>query len=57
MKAVLVIAVILQIIMAVQSEGLIRALAELSAFLLLVAIVFSYQQQKKQPVKLEPEEP
>lgn len=57
MKVVLVIAVILQIIMAVQSEGLIRALAELSAFLLLVAIVFSYQQQKKQPVKFEPKEP
>ena len=57
MKAVLIIAVILQIIVAMQSEGLIRALAELSAFLLLVAIVFSHQQNKTPPIKTDSEVP
>lgn len=56
MKAVLVIAVILQIIVAIQSEGLIRALAELSAFLLVLAIVFSYKQQKRRKLELEAED-
>ncbi len=56
MKSVLVIAVILQIIVAIQSEGLIRALAELSAFLLVLAIVFSYKQQKRRKLELESED-
>jgi hypothetical protein len=56
MKAVLVIAVLLQIIVAIQSEGLIRALAELSAFLLVLAIVFSYKQQKRRKLELEAED-
>ncbi|EGA66878.1 hypothetical protein [Vibrio brasiliensis] len=55
MKAILVVAVLLQIIVAVQSEGLIRALTELSAFLLVVAIVVSSKQQKRQSLELEAE--
>ncbi|MCG9783573.1 hypothetical protein L1D52_14560 [Vibrio brasiliensis] len=55
MKAILVVAVLLQIIVAVQSEGLIRALTELSAFLLVVAIVVSSKQQKRQSLELETE--
>ena len=47
MRVILVIAVILQIIVAVQSEGLTRALAELSAFLLVLGIVFSFKQKKR----------
>lgn len=55
MKAILVVAVLLQITVAVQSEGLIRALTELSAFLLVVAIVVSSKQQKRQSLELEVE--
>lgn len=55
MKAILVVAVLLQIIVAVQSEGLIRALTELSAFLLVVVIVVSSKQQKRQSLELEAE--
>lgn len=47
MKAALVIAVILQIIVAVQSDGLVRALAELSAFLLVSVLVLSAKPQKR----------
>ncbi|MFM2590414.1 hypothetical protein [Vibrio sp. TBV020] len=46
-KAALIAAVILQIVVAVQTEGLIRALAELSAFLLVLALVFSLKSQKR----------
>ncbi|EEX92736.1 hypothetical protein VIOR3934_16006 [Vibrio orientalis CIP 102891 = ATCC 33934] len=46
-KAVLVIAVILQIVVAVQSDGLVRALAELSAFLLVSVLVLSANTQKR----------
>lgn len=53
MKTILVVAVILQIVVAVQSEGLVRALAELCAFLLVVAIVFSFKQQKRHALELE----
>ncbi len=55
MKAILVVAVLLQIIVALQSEGLVKALAELSAFLLVVAIAFNTQQQKRHSLKLETE--
>lgn len=47
MKAALVIAVILQIVVAVQSDGLVRALAELSAFLLVSVLVLSAKSQKR----------
>jgi|GEM_PF-1085285 len=47
MKAALVIAVILQIVVAIQSDGLVRALAELSAFLLVFVLVLSAKTQKR----------
>ncbi len=46
-KAILVFAVILQIIVAVQSEGLARSLAELTAFLLVCAFVFNLKASKR----------
>ncbi|WP_167469883.1 hypothetical protein [Vibrio aquaticus] len=46
-KAALVIAAILQIIVAIQTDGLIRALAELSAFLLIAALVWSLKPRKQ----------
>ena len=55
-KVVLLLAVVLQLIVAIQTEGLTRALSELSAFLLLVALVANHKQQKRMKVKLEPEE-
>jgi hypothetical protein len=47
MKAALVIAVILQIVVAIQSDGLVRALAELSAFLLVFVLVLCAKTQKR----------
>jgi hypothetical protein len=47
MKAALVIAVILQIVVAIQSDGLVRSLAELSAFLLVFVLVLSAKTQKR----------
>ncbi|MEF1255116.1 MULTISPECIES: hypothetical protein [unclassified Vibrio] len=55
MKALLVIAVLLQITVALQSEGLVKALAELSAFLLVVTIASSTKQQKRQSLELDTE--
>ncbi|MCZ4293710.1 hypothetical protein [Vibrio sinaloensis] len=55
MKALLVVAVLLQITVALQSEGLVKALAELSAFLLVVTIAFSTKQQKRQSLELDAE--
>ncbi|MGD8231211.1 hypothetical protein [Vibrio sp. TRT 1302] len=55
MKALLVVAVLLQIMVALQSEGLVKALAELSAFLLVVTIAFSTKQQKRQSLELDAE--
>ena len=56
MKAVIVLAILIQILVAVQSEGLVRSLAELSAFLFIAALVLIYQRQKRRKLKLEPEE-
>ncbi|MCW8334649.1 hypothetical protein [Vibrio paucivorans] len=56
MKILLAAAVLLQIVVAVQTEGLTRALAELSAFLLVLAIVFSIRSSKKVAAKIEAEE-
>ena len=55
MKALLVVAVLLQIMVALQSEGLVKALAELSEFLLVVTISFSTKQQKRQSLELDAE--
>ncbi|CAM3187569.1 hypothetical protein [Vibrio neptunius] len=56
MKAVIVLAILIQILVAVQSEGLVRSLAELSAFLFIAALVLIYQRQKRKKLKIEPEE-
>ncbi|EEX33785.1 MULTISPECIES: hypothetical protein [Vibrio] len=56
MKAVIVLAILIQILVAVQSEGLVRSLAELSAFLFIAALVLIYQRQKRRKLKIEPEE-
>ncbi|USD42005.1 hypothetical protein J4N42_04600 [Vibrio sp. SCSIO 43135] len=56
MKILLAAAVLLQIVVAVQTEGLTRALVELSAFLLVLAIVFSIRSSKKVAAKIEAEE-
>ncbi|NRF27934.1 hypothetical protein HRJ45_23380 [Vibrio coralliilyticus] len=56
MKAVIVLAILIQILFAVQSEGLVRSLAELSAFLFIAALVFIYQRQKRRKLKIEPDE-
>lgn len=39
MKAMIIVAVLIQIVIAIQSEGLARALAELTAFILVVMLV------------------
>lgn len=56
MKAALVIAVILQIVVAVQSDGLVRALAELSAFLLVSVLVLSAKSQKRKKLTQKADE-
>ncbi|NRB68883.1 MAG: hypothetical protein HRU48_16180 [Vibrio sp.] len=56
MKAVIVLVILIQILVAVQSEGLVRSLAELSAFLFIAALVLIYQRQKRKKLKIEPEE-
>ncbi|WP_171352178.1 hypothetical protein [Vibrio coralliilyticus] len=56
MKAVIVLAILIQILVAVQSEGLVRSLAELSAFLFIAALVLIYQRQKRRKLKIEPDE-
>lgn len=55
-ESVIVLAILIQILVAVQSEGLVRSLAELSAFLFIAALVLIYQRQKRRKLKIEPEE-
>ncbi|EJB1793719.1 hypothetical protein MUE05_000355 [Vibrio parahaemolyticus] len=45
-KLVLLIAVVLQIGIAISSERLIRSLAELTAFLIAIALVFALKSDK-----------
>ncbi len=47
MKMVLVSAILLQIALAIVSEGLIRSLAELTAFVLTIALVMSIKKAKQ----------
>ncbi|WP_167494611.1 MULTISPECIES: hypothetical protein [Vibrio] len=47
MKVMLVLAVVIQIVVAIQSEGLARSLAELTAFLLVAALVVHHKQAAK----------
>lgn len=43
-KAALIAAVLLQIVVSLNSEGLARSLAELTAFLITIALVFVHNQ-------------
>ncbi|HHY0581357.1 TPA: hypothetical protein ACVU5E_003378 [Vibrio parahaemolyticus] len=45
-KLVLLIAVVLQISIVISSEGLTRSLAELTAFLIAIALVFALKSDK-----------
>ncbi|EGU45707.1 hypothetical protein VII00023_18829 [Vibrio ichthyoenteri ATCC 700023] len=56
MKLILTIGSLLLIATATQVEGLYRALAELSAFLFIAALVIHYRKEKRQKVRIEPEE-
>ncbi|MFW1431486.1 hypothetical protein ACEV94_11215 [Vibrio parahaemolyticus] len=47
-KSVLLIAVVLQICIAISSEGLTRSLAELTAFLIAIALVFALKSDKQE---------
>lgn len=46
-KTALIAAVLLQIVVSLISEGLAKSLAELSAFIITVALVFFHHQQSK----------
>ncbi|WP_174217998.1 hypothetical protein [Vibrio mexicanus] len=57
MRGILIVAVIIQIVLAIQTDGLTRALAELSAFLLLLGLVISVKRARKaKQAKFEIEE-
>ncbi|HCE2205296.1 TPA: hypothetical protein NGT29_002604 [Vibrio parahaemolyticus] len=47
-KLVLLIAVVLQSGIAISSEGLTRSLAELTAFLIAIALVFALKSDKQE---------
>ncbi|ELA9344876.1 hypothetical protein QTV34_004253 [Vibrio parahaemolyticus] len=47
-KLVLLIAAVLQIGIAISSEGLTRSLAELTAFLIAIALVFAPKSDKQE---------
>ncbi|HAS3130194.1 hypothetical protein KZ500_12105 [Vibrio parahaemolyticus] len=47
-KSVLLIASVLQIGIAISSEGLTRSLAELTAFLIAIALVFALKSDKQE---------
>ncbi|MGD8172211.1 hypothetical protein ACQEXU_11165 [Vibrio sp. TRT 21S02] len=51
MKAMIIVAVLIQIVIAIQSEGLARALAELTAFILVVMLVL--EKKKTTPPQSE----
>ncbi|MFH4359709.1 hypothetical protein WMQ42_17115 [Vibrio diabolicus] len=48
-KLVLITAVALQIGIAISSEGLARSLAELTTFLIAIALVVTYKNSKLEP--------
>ena len=47
MRVMLVLAVIIQIVVAIQSDGLTRSMAELTAFLLVTALVLDHRKASK----------
>lgn len=55
-KGILIAAVLLLIGLATQTDGMLRAIFELSAFLVTVSLVFTYKQNKHSSGKIEPEE-
>ncbi len=46
-KTALIAAILLQIVVALISEGLAKSLAELTAFIITVALVLAHNQQRK----------
>lgn len=56
MKLILTIGAVLLIATATQVEGLYRSLAELSAFLFVAALVTHYRKEKREKMRIEPEE-
>ncbi|MYM59976.1 hypothetical protein GTG28_12140 [Vibrio sp. OCN044] len=49
-KIIIVIATLLQIFIATQSEGLMRALVELSAFLMLISLLLEFKPKRQSRV-------
>lgn len=47
MKIIILVAIVLQITLAIQSEGLVRSIAELTAFLLVASLVLNYKQSTR----------
>lgn len=47
-KAALIAAVLLQIVLSLISEGLAKSLAELTAFFITVALIFAHNQPREQ---------
>lgn len=56
MKLLLTIFAVLQIGIAIQTDGLYRSLAELGAFVCVVALVVLFRKQKHSKVVIESEE-
>ncbi|MDN3610465.1 hypothetical protein ACODM8_02835 [Vibrio ostreicida] len=56
MKAAIIVAIIIQVVTATQSDGLLRSLSELAAFALVIALVFMHKKPKKQRVTIESED-
>ncbi|MGF1720287.1 hypothetical protein L4D20_09645 [Vibrio kyushuensis] len=56
MKAIFLASTILMIALALNSEGLVKALAELFAFLSLISFVVSVKHKRKVGVRVEAEE-
>ncbi len=46
-KTALIAAVLLQIVVSLISDGLVKSLAELTAFIITVALVFIHHQEKE----------
>ena len=46
-KIIIVLATLLQIFIAMQSEGLVRALVELSAFLMLISLALEFKLKRQ----------
>lgn len=55
-KGLHILTIVLLIGLATQTDGLLRALSELSAFLLTISLVVKYRQQKRHADKVEAEE-